>query len=111
MRPGAAPRVESLAECAVLPPFCASVPRPNCRPNPLLTISSRSPRGGHLRSSILPADEQEMKMAQDSSANDAIATVLAAHHLAYEAFQTAAWALPIAWRELPGSCGAWTPRE
>lgn len=50
-------------------------------------------------------------MAQDSAADSAIATALAAHHAAYEAFQAAAWALPIAWRESPGACGSWTPRE
>ena len=50
-------------------------------------------------------------MAQGSAESIAIETALAAHHAAYEAFQAAAWALPIAWRESPGACGSWTPRE
>jgi hypothetical protein len=52
-----------------------------------------------------------MKMTQDSSGRMTFEMVLTRHHTAYEAFQAAAWAVPIAWRELPGACGSWTPRE
>lgn len=50
-------------------------------------------------------------MAHDSASSDEFAAALSAHTAAYESFQSAAWALPIAWRALPGACGSWTPRE
>lgn len=50
-------------------------------------------------------------MGEGVTVNTARETALAAHAAAYEAFQSAAWALPIAWRELPGAYGSWTPRE
>lgn len=50
-------------------------------------------------------------MARDDATPGEFTTALAAHTAAYEAFQSAAWSLPIAWRDTPGACGTWTARE